>query len=266
MNFLDAVGTERAERIRRDRERTSQRLEWLGAPRPPAEGSALAGDDRLYPEWPTSKVALQGLVSATDHLSALFESVLEHTRPVAQFTLARAALFAASCTIWVLSPTPRPERQKRALSIAHEDFRQLRALVTDIEGGAMAALLTPENAAAIRTYVDTQVSKIEQVQGFDGRKPNDSEIISKAAEYIDPEDSGPAHALKLLWRIHSGYAHGLGWPQQLKHPEIVASSPSVLYQRVTSDPVDIAQAIDSATLASDVAFRLYEQRSASPHQ
>ncbi len=130
----------------------------------------------------------------------------------------------------------------------------------------MAALLTPANAAATRTYVDTQVSKIEQIPGFEGRKPNDSEIISKAAEYIDPEDSGAAHALKLLWRIHSGHAHGLGWPQLLRQPEIVASSPNILYQRVKADPDAIAQAIDSATLASDVAFRLYEQRSASPHE
>ncbi|UGT70797.1 hypothetical protein LTT66_11855 [Nocardia gipuzkoensis] len=267
MSFLDAISAERAERIRHDHEKTSQRLEWLGSPHPPAAGSALAGDDRLYPAWPTSQVALQGLISATDHLSLLFESVQVRTRPIAQFTPARASLFAASCTIWVLSPKLRADRQSRALSLAHEDFRQLRALVTDIEGGSMARLLTPEQASAVRTYVDTQVSTIEQVQGFDGGKPSDTQIIEQAAAYIDSQNEGAAHALKLLWRVNSGHAHGLGWPELLRHPEIVSrsqSDPSIYYRQVKADPDAIAQAIEAATLASDVAFRLYQQRAASP--
>lgn len=247
-------------------------LELIQQPQSPATGSALSSDDQVWPMWPVSQMAWQGLISATDHLDVLNDSLSQSgVRPVAQFTLARAAQFAAARSVWILAPEEPEVRQKRALCVAYEDFRYLlydrQQLIESALGRNLSADMKAELLADPQRLVD-QVKEIAlsklgfQLGGREGEKiPSDTDIVAYAAAFIDPEDGGSAAGLNHMWRANSGHAHGLGWPALLKTPDVVQNQDGKKFRIVVGDDEALAQGLAGAWLFTQRAFRLYEQRS-----
>jgi len=239
--------------------------DWITEPHPAGPGSALKGDDKLLPSFPTSRAAMHGIASAIDHLGLLMDALhkTKTSRPFAYYTLARAAVFSSARTIWVLSPTQRPERQKNGLWVAHEEARQRRALAS-LEREIRPETDTPERA---QEWVD-EVRLAGARLGIEwSRKPTDTAMIEAAAAWMDRDGRGqgqsPGQSLRLLWRIHSGYAHGLSWPTAGR-PETVVRNPD------GSGKVTIKANIEDLGIAASVAMTtirqakaLYEERAAN---
>lgn len=221
-------------KLLRDRRAVANWEEWISVAHPADEGSALAGDDRLYPPFPVSRAAIQGLGSAIDHLG-LFHAALEKTqtsRPFGYFTLARAAMFAAARTIWILSPAQRQERQRRALWLAHEDLRQYRSFTTTLPAILFA---DPELPISELTEVTERLKLMDEVAANVGlifksnQRPRDSHIVASAATWLDSQLTGleePGSSVRMLWQIHSGHAHGLSWSMQGNQEVVTRTSRS----------------------------------------
>lgn len=137
-------------------------------PEQPQPRSSLAADDRGYTQFPVSQVAWLSLLFATDHID-LFLTALQVTRrsqPYAYFTVARGALAGAARAYWVLHPTERAERQRRALRVAHEDHRQYRAMTETFRDSIdrdrkQGVRRTPEQRAADQRIRDESVREVK---------------------------------------------------------------------------------------------------------
>ncbi|MGY1980148.1 hypothetical protein [Nocardia gipuzkoensis] len=264
---LDPQWQGRLEHIERD---LPNWIEWLAQPQPPAPGSPLYGDDKLWPKWPVSQMALQGLISATDHLSLLINS---QKGPVAQFTLIRAALFAAARTVWILAPKDRPARQKHALWVAYEDFRYLLYDREQLLKSSLGKNVSSADKATMLQQAQDLVDELKQIAqsqlgltfGGQGHQPipSDTDIVKHAADYIDPNDTGAAAALNHAWRVNSGHAHGLGWPELLNPAQVITTSDGLKYRQVAGNDEALAQGLGGAWLMTHNAFRLYKQRTTS---
>ncbi|MFE5285115.1 hypothetical protein ACFRAQ_09115 [Nocardia sp. NPDC056611] len=211
-----------------------------------------------------SQIAWQGLLTATDNLGLMVDSqhAIGH-RPIAPFTLARASLFAASRTVWILAPSSRRTRQERALWANFEDVRNLVLLVTESprdpsEPGAVAAKAHVESE--LNELKEVALDRLGLVLNSKG-KPTDTSIIEAAAAYLDPDDGDERRAIKMLWRIHSGHAHGLSWPNLLRPPaEGFVGPDGHNYRRQIADRRAFGEAASAAMLMTNAAFNLYDQR------
>lgn len=258
--------------LRRDREAVGQWEKWIAVAHPADVGSALAGDDRLYSPFPVSRAAIQGLGSAIDHLG-LFHAALAKTqssRPFGYFTLARAAMFAAARTIWILSPAPRPERQRRALWLAHEDHRQYRNFTENMPASLLA---DPELPTRALTEMNEQFRLMEDAAARVGLtlnskgRPRDGAIVDAAATWLDCQSTAgekAGHYIRMLWRLHSGHAHGLSWSMQGKQEVVTRNPDGSGAMKVTASLDELAVASIAATITTNQALILYEQRASRP--
>ncbi|MFX0573143.1 hypothetical protein [Nocardia nepalensis] len=248
-------------------------MDWIGQPNSPALGSQLFDDDKLCSKWSVSQMAWQSLMSATDHLDMLSDSITHSgVRPIAQFTLARAALFAGARAVWILGSDEQKVRQKHALWVAYEDFRYLRYDCEKLMSSSLGKKHTPETKAAYLAEAQALVDEVKEIardklefrvgRGKDCEKiPDDTDIVDYAARYTDPEDLGSGAALNHQWRVNSGYAHGLGWPQLLAPAEVIETEDGKRFRRVVGDDESLAQGLAGAWLLTQRGFRLYWQRS-----
>ncbi|MGW5923827.1 hypothetical protein ACWFPY_32955 [Nocardia fluminea] len=242
--------------------------EWhnrLAEPRPAEPLSALRGDDHIHVKEPVKNASWQGLIAATDHLGLMVESLSgDGARPIAHFTLARASLFAASRTVWILHPSLRRTRQERALWVAYEDMRNVTTHVT-------ASANDLSDPLAAQTHVQSQMDELKLVAlnklGLTlnkNGKTTDTNIVIDAAAYLDPDDGDLRRAIMKAWRVHSGHAHGLNWPDLLKPPASTFIGPDGrTYQRQGTDHAAIGRAVAAAAAMTKQAFILYEERATS---
>lgn len=259
-------------KLLRDRRAVADWEKWISVAHPADEGSPLAGDDLLYPPFPVSRAAIQGLGSAIDHLG-LFHAALEKTqtsRPFGYFTLARAAMFAAARTIWILSPAQRPERQRRSLWLAHEDLRQYRNFTETLPAVLFADTELP---ARELTEITEQLKLMDEAAAWvdlifkSNERPRDSHIVDSAATWLDSQPTGleePGSSVRMLWRIHSGHAHGLSWSMQGQQEVVTRNADRSGTIKVTASVAEMATASLAAATTTNQALILYEQR-ASRH-
>ncbi|MFI8978328.1 hypothetical protein ACIGO9_35995 [Nocardia asteroides] len=268
MSDASTMAPEWAERVERAGSAVTDWYDWLRTPHPAEPSSALYGDDLIHAKQPVRNMAWQGLISATDNLGLLVDSLTTiGARPVAHFTLARASLFAASRTVWILHPPSRRTRQERALWVAFEDVRNLKNLIEC----ASANDPTDPGAVASMTHVETEIDELKQVAltklGLtlnSNGKPKDTDIVTEAAEYLDPSKGDVHRGIMMFWRIHSGHAHGLSWPNLLKRPPSTFTGPDgQTYNAQTPDHTAIAEAVAAATVMTNKAFTLYDERATS---
>jgi hypothetical protein len=260
-----------SERLLRDREQVRHCEDWIAASHPPEERSALAGDDRLYRPLPVSRAAIQGLGSAVDHLG-LFHSALEEThesRPLAYFTLARTAMFSAARTIWILCPPQRSERQKRALWFAYEDLRQYRNFTMTMRDDFEDKDLVPRAIAEIdgrQRQMESAAAKLNLTLNRQN-KTSDTDIVAAAGMWLDSQPSAgdkTGHSLRILWRIHSGHAHGLSWSMQGKQEVVTRNEDGSGVIKETVTIPELAVASQAASVTTNEALVLYEQRATRP--
>lgn len=153
--------------------------------------------------------------------------------------------------------------------VAHDNVRYLlfdqKELLESSLGKKISDADKPQMLAQSQALVDEAKSiALEKLGlklgGNSGEKVQDTQIVEAASAYIDPEESGVAAALQHYWRVNSGHAHGLGWPELLNKPTIVMTSDGIQYRHVVGDEQAIAEGIAGAWLMTTNAFRLYVQR------
>jgi hypothetical protein len=97
---------------------------YLALP-PPQPHSSLAADDEPLQGWNCSLLISASLTAGIAHVDALARLVMD-TQTIDNFspwTLLRASLENFAVATWLLSPTARVERRRRALSLWAEDMR-----------------------------------------------------------------------------------------------------------------------------------------------
>ncbi|RYD13983.1 MAG: hypothetical protein EOP90_15645 [Lysobacteraceae bacterium] len=249
-----------------------QQLEpWMRVVHDPAEDSDLAGDDRHYRSFPTSRAASFCIGSAIDHL-ALARITIElskQLRPFALYTVARTSLLSASRAVWMLYPDDRAERQRRGLEMAFADAKNFKSLVSKSRGGSPIPLTKLQQEVADRqseecradlAHVKAAGKELGMKFGPKDSRPTETSIIADAAKWCDRENSGSAHASNLLWMTNSGYAHGLSWPTKWSRA-IVTGDSGASEGRIRATVPEIAQALGAAFLMTQAAVALYGDRS-----
>lgn len=241
--------------------------------RPPEPDSSLAADDAVFPTLPSSQLAWQGIGSALDHMD-LFLTALAATGtgfPIAYGTLARAGVLGAAHALWLLDwDVDETERACRALRMAHEEYRQERAAVLDVQRlmpgkgcGPSLAVLDGLLANVLAAAESASISQ-DKVQ----ERPKDGEIIEKmASRYATrglPTDTDLVAAYSLLWRQNSGGAHGLRWPMMARASGsyLTAAGQSIRTVATTAD--ELATNAAATHLLTQQAIELYERRRCRP--
>jgi hypothetical protein len=178
----------------------------------PSPGSALVGDDRKVPGHAVHEVAWFGIASAFQHVSAVQREIPTagpRWRPL--FTLARSAILSASRSIWILLPATRLDRVSRSLSVAVEDERQRRKMLSsarflaDFAEGARLELAEP----------DARLTELNRLQGKLGIRRagyNETIMVEVAAQALDRRFGPPSafgHEFSLT--NFSAHAHAHPW-------------------------------------------------------
>jgi hypothetical protein len=176
----------------------------------PAEGSALAVDDRDWVPVPVSQVAVMGLGSARDHLHAV--RVLIEARqlfPFAQSTLIRGAVIGAAQAVWVLEPDGRELRLERARLLAAHMYAEHGKYLD------LLRRLAPEpheGTEAVFEHVQQRQAELRElrVQADQHAALNTTEMVKTAALAAFGAQM-LADETESIWRITSGAAHGFAW-------------------------------------------------------
>jgi len=214
------------------------------APTPVQRGSVLYADEHWAEPFKSSTALWSSMSATSDHLHALkllvWEANIHHT--YAPYTLARAAIEAASTAVWLLSPETREERVLRVLRWYAQDFRdECRASKDEqrrdkwlgrIKDTALARGL--DTSAATRKLTTTEV-----VEGADSLAPG----THKA------------------WQAFSGMAHSRMWaPMGLLETEVLSRDKGTTTTKMTSGSAQLLWAAKSALFVAVEAARLWRER------
>jgi hypothetical protein len=196
---------------------------YIEQPHVVAPGSVQAEDDKIFSLLPPSHLIWHGIMHAVDHLDMFINALVENGKafPLAPQTLARSGVVGAAHALWMLDEPDRAERQRRALRMASEEFRQERTALREIKniGGA--------ESAGVQQVIDTRTEWVARAvatgaslgltaKDFEQRL-NDTDIIDAVAKrYVATTTGSAEHDLvttyRMIWRTHSGTAHALRWP------------------------------------------------------
>lgn len=234
-------------------------------PAPIVPGSTLAEDDAVFPNYSVSQLVWQGLCSGVEHLE-VFTSALRDTGtgfPFGYFTLARAGLQGAAHALWLLDADPL-QRRRRGLKLAHEDYLQESKALADM------ARLMPDVAEQARERIELLEQRtgelvsagagLDMTSGQVTARINDTEIIEAMSRRIATgEDAENLIAgFVLMWRRHSGSAHGLRWSLLLRST-IVREDAGGTHARITADSGELMMAASGVSLMLMEAFKLYDR-------
>ena len=246
---------------------------------PPVEpGSSLTGDDQIFLLLPPSYLIWHGISHAVDHLDMFMNAlVMTNTSfPLAPQTLARSGVLGAAHALWMLDGPDRVERQLRALRMVHQEFSQERTAYRDIvqiEGPnpRLASLIAVRDKWIARTI--TAGATIGKTAKQVAQRPDDTTLIDsviKRYEQVNrPEDGGSLVGVyRLIWRMHSGVAHGLRWPIMYRTDfsnAVLGGDEHGLGGMVTNDEDQLMVSATAMYLLLKRAFELYDLRRLPHH-
>lgn len=175
----------------------------------PNRDSALAGDDKALGGTPPSEIARLALISATESLQLVRET-LDRGRTFVTATNGpiRTALLGASHVVYQLAsedPNVRQERQRFAQRAYYSNMSTYLREQLALQQDPYLVELVKGNTAKIKVLND--------VLGYDSRdKPrrgaSDTEVVSDAAKQLSERNGAIA---RIHWRRLGGDAHALGW-------------------------------------------------------
>lgn len=177
----------------------------------PSKDSELALDDDDWPYSPTSAIAWNGLVAATDHLNGIRAHIEGNDLfPMSHLTLCRSALIGSSQTVWVLGSKERPTRQRRTrvvnTALYKKHLQYLRGLQESAEKPHIGTDLVTE-------HVQQRLNELLAKRAADHQNEdlNYTEMVREAARTAFTQ---PALVQEVVsaWQSGSGTAHGLPWP------------------------------------------------------
>lgn len=176
----------------------------------PEPGSELEIDDQDWPTLSVSEIAHLGLQVAADHLLAVRAHIEARTLfAFSHLTLCRSALLGATQALWVLAPDHRPERLKRARTVAAYAHRKHLQFLRGLQDH------TPQphaNTDAVAAFVETQVEELDRKRMEVGEqlRLNNTDMIREAMDAAF--DAAHAAEAVIVWQSGSGAAHGFVWP------------------------------------------------------
>lgn len=253
---------------------------YIQKPRSVEDGSSLAADDKLFPVLTPSQLAWHGIASAVDHLDmfmALLRSGTSH--PLAPNTIARTGMLSGAHALWLLDGPDRVERQKRGLRLAYEEFFRDHQAVRDI-----AMIENPDPArglAEMKGYLDARAEWMDRavtvgatigMPAKEVKTVNDTQLLDTVTRRLveqDPEDVDLIRAVRIVWRIYSGVAHGLRWPVMYRAQyggPVPDSKPGTVEGHVTNSIGDLDMAASSISIFLLNAINLFEKRRRPAHQ
>ncbi len=192
-------------------------------PHLPAPTSVQADDDKIFSAIPPSHLIWHGILHAVDHLDMFMNALVENGTafPLAPQTLARSGVVGAAHAMWLLDQDDQAERQRRALRLIVEECRQENTAMREIS--AIAGHLTADVQKVIATR-DAWTARAVQAGATLGmteqqvkQRPEDTAIIDLVTKrYVATTPNQLNRDLvttyRIIWRTHSGTAHGLRWP------------------------------------------------------
>jgi len=197
--------------------------EITGYSHPVEPGSSLGADDRVFPLVPPSHLIWHGISHAVDHLDMFMHPLIETklSFPIAPQTLARSGVLGAAHALWMLDAATRNERQLRALRIFHEECRNERNAYDELakSGDAAAGMA---DIVAVRSRWMAEAVQAGLAIGCTAEQVKDKPVETKLLDEVitryqqvrpsPPGDGTMLSTYRLIWRMHSGVAHGYRWP------------------------------------------------------
>lgn len=192
---------------------------------------------------------------SADHLLTvrhlLTSSDREGVRPLASYTLARAAIENAALALWLIHPPDRPERLRRAYRLALADLR---------DSGRAAKI----HGLQSRPHEERVAEVTHQAQSvgltdIDLRKHDSwTEIVAGADNALKRDKRD----VQLMWQICSGFTHARDWARLavLERGEMIAHGDDTLMVSMTVSFPALCQAAWLTELMLRETARLYEHR------
>ena len=242
-----------------------------------APGSPLARDDEDYPELPTSTLAWVGLITATEHLGMaadLLESDHPRAFPTAYQTLCRTAMLGAGQAIWLLTGNQR-ERTHRSRRVAFDEHMNHRAFLKDwthdaFLGEEVSSEMLGQARAAVER-IDQRMKALRARMKADGWTAREqafsaTQMLKDVATYLAADDEWLRINGTWQWRMGSGDAHARLWPRRIRRGErIPLLDGSGTHILVSTGSLDqIGMVVATAVMATQEAFRLWDERRAAP--
>lgn len=229
----------------------------------PEPGSSLAGDDRLYPAFTVSLAVWHGLITATEHLDFFCNSfnAMKVTYPSAYFTVLRSALLGSSQAIWNLSPSSRPDRQKRTLIIASTDAGEERRLVSSMPMDVQVRNREIQRLETRVAEIDAAAQELGYPAGTSKKwKVNATEVVIEAARTA--LDNDMQEYAELLWRKTSGHVHGHAYSRvhQLDRNSMVRGPKGSNWARASASPEEVMTVLYATFLLTQSAWAIYDER------
>lgn len=238
----------------------------VASPEPIDQKSSLGADS--LPGLDVAESVWYSMCVAWEHLAFAMGAMRATGTlyPSAYVTVARTALLAAVNAVWVLSPSSRLERRRRAIRLRADDLRNQRTAIEEFpapdkeEESARDELLvliadrqdTLQGAAtAIGVVEDVRKMKMDQTQ-----------VMSRVEEHLRSADADGTMFLREMWRLASAAAHAqfhYGAARAELQGEAEQYGSAVAHFRGELSR-DTGPAIAAAAFVLNEAFRLYDLR------
>jgi len=163
------------------------------------------------------------------------------------------------------------ERQRRALHLAVEEFRQERTAL-----GEMKKIGDDAGWPQAQEIIDTRTESIARATEADAalgmtaddfkRRPNDTDIIDAVARRYVESTAGAGErdlvtTYRVLWRTHSGTAHALRWPAMHRVEILGKFARGGASGRLTAGGLPaLSMSASAMALLIGRAIELYEER------
>ena len=237
-------------------------------PEPPEAGSSLAADaiEGLSIEssiWYSMSISSEHLDFAIDAMRATSTMY-----PTAYMTVARTALMGAVNAVWLLAPSTRDERQRRALRFRADDLRTQVVGLRDMRVMSGAPTTARDGLVAQLQERQASLQRVADAMGVQEdvtrMRFTQTDAINWVASYLHgPNSDLLIGATQSMWRSGSAAAHaqlqfGL---MRADRTETIRDGAGGGIVRLRGDlDTDVGPALAAATLTLSEAFRLYDLR------
>lgn len=229
----------------------------FATPRLPYDGSPLARDDAIWPQYSLSTAAWTSMASAFDHLD-LIRLTIESRRlfPTAQFSVLRGSLVAASQAVWLLAPEEPDIRVERGLQVATEHYVHMRRWATEAHAGGV---IFSRTAASIDQQIESMNANLAAIKSLSPRLPRLSltESVIPEAAVAAFDESLRSQAMH-WWRTFGGDAHVLGWQWNTRDFEEIRTDGLLAQRQVGGSLDDVGTPYLYCVALLKFALRRYE--------
>ena len=233
--------------------------------------SSLRLDDRYLGQWRGGTQIVTAMQIAWDALHTL-QSILEEAihkggeiPMAALYPILRAAIENSSLAIYLLEPTERDERLRRAYQVAYDDAKLRCNFATSLDNPA-APWTRARTKVELWKLIGTRLLP-DEPRSFKFPRVEYSDLVKKAAAAIkaDPATEKAKHmSLLAWWQLLSGLSHGRQWAML----EVMARSEAVVDEKnqtanvkMSTPAAAIAVGMLRAVEVLEAALRLYGRRS-----